>query len=193
MVGCSFQGIRSESGFGLFSLEGIQDSANSIIEHNSFINLSAPVGAFLHWEDKQPTLLNNSFHNVTASIYGNQMAGYPTRLVIISEEEFVLNSFSPQGTQSTPLFSSSLNNLKSGSVMPSLYVAVVDSLNQIVRSLSPAPIQLIFEESISEGSPLSSIAHFVSRKNEVKWTLGAFIIENTTLVGEPGKHYSLKI
>ena len=77
--------------------------------------------------------------------------------------------------------------------MPPLYVAVVDSLNQIVRSLSPAPIQLLFEESTTGSSPPSNIAHFVSRKNEVKWTKGAFIIENTTLVGEPGRHYSLKI
>ena len=77
--------------------------------------------------------------------------------------------------------------------MPPLYVAVVDSLNQIVRSLSPAPIQLLFEESTTGPSPPSTIAHFVSRKNEAKWTQGAFIIENTTLVGEPGRHYSLKI
>ena len=68
------------------------------------------------------------------------MAGYPTRLALIVEEDFVLNSYSSQGVLSSPLSNLSLTEIKSGSTLPLLYVAALDSLNQIVRSIQPLSV-----------------------------------------------------
>ena len=83
--------------------------------------------------------------------------------------------------------------MTSGGEMESMYFALLDSSNQIVRSLKSGDIELFFIENLQPGLATSIYSQFISMKNTINWRFGSFALQNLTVVGEPGRIYSLEI
>lgn len=77
--------------------------------------------------------------------------------------------------------------------MQIIYLAAFDSQGQIVRNINQGQAQLNFVEILQENENQSQIAHFFSERSSQSWSLGTFKLEQITLVGEPGRDYSLTV
>lgn len=83
----TFSGLTttSSAGVGVLSFLNFRSTQNTLVSANRFQDCHAPIAGAIHWNEHKPTLQENTFLNVSASLYGNILGSYPAYVAIIDE------------------------------------------------------------------------------------------------------------
>lgn len=73
---------------------------------------------------------------MNASIYGDILASYPAYITFIDESLYLENQIKKPTSSAAVRLETKLLEQRSGDEMPVLYLAAIDSLGQIVRTVS---------------------------------------------------------
>ena len=120
----------------MLSFKNFFSNQITIVSFNQFQDCEAAVAGGIHWDALQPTLLENTFTNVNASIYGDILASYPAYITFIDESLYLENQIKKPTSSAAVRLETKLLEQRSGDEMPVLYLAAIDSLGQIVRTVS---------------------------------------------------------
>lgn len=115
-------------------LQKYNDHASQITR-NSFSKCKADIGGALFWNFKMPRLSQNQYHLNVGTLYGFDLASYPQRLGFISEQEGLEILEGKNVKQISSQKHISLSPRKSGENFNTLYLALLDSQNQVVTNI----------------------------------------------------------
>lgn len=158
---------------------------------NTFTNNKAAIeGGAIYWDYIEPlNILTPTFTNNSAGKYGDNIASFPQKLLRISEAEY-LSALKNKRALSTESYTGTdllkLTNQKSGGVIPTTYLALVDKYGQKVASDSVSTVKLAINQVISTSTYTPSIAG----NTLVTANQGMFNFSGITFTAEPGVSYS---
>ena len=92
----------------MFSFLALHHPSTALLQENHFENCHAPIAGALHWDWNKPKLVNNTFLNVTASVYGDILGSYPAMVSFVSEKFYLENLEVVSQSPSQSLLSSTL-------------------------------------------------------------------------------------
>ena len=84
-----------------------------------------------------------------------------------------------------------ISEIRSGSVLPKLYVAAIDKYGQVVTSINQGLVYSRAVERLKEGEDPSAFEPLLSNLNTNEWKNGVIELSNLTLKGEPGRAYEI--
>eukprot|EP00347_Sterkiella_histriomuscorum_P023840 403333206 len=182
----------------LKALEGVQ-----------FINNSAGIsGGAIFWNDIEPlfNISNLKFSNNKALIYGDNVGSFAQRITTITFQQIMnsrgqygfrryLESTDVQITSSQQsIQNQTLDSYRSGAIIPTFYMGLVDKYGQIVKTDSSSKIQVRIDSeynikeigSLKYPPIITGTSQFLSQN-------GTFEIVNLQFTGTPGQNYKIQL
>ncbi|CAG9331088.1 unnamed protein product [Blepharisma stoltei] len=139
-------------------------------------------GGGIYFDNEEPGLKNNIFKDNSA-IYGNDVASYPVKLMVVNEDGTLAENFNGRALSQIPISTFNLTDVASGqkSSKP-LLIALVDTFDQIVSS-----------DHVSTGEirPISSA--IVDGTIRVTAVNGIFNFSSYTISAEPETDVQIKV
>ena len=146
------------------------------------------MGGAIYWDYSEINDIDsNTFTSNSAEYYGPDYASYAQNLVQISSEEYTARRRQLDNTTVSGTDSLELDGLGSGSEIPTIYLALVDKFDQIVKSDSQSTATL----EISSDNPDSDYSPVLNGEVSQLAENGMFEFTGITFIGEPTLTYSM--
>mmetsp|Transcript_30377 Transcript_30377/g.22549 ORF Transcript_30377/g.22549 Transcript_30377/m.22549 type:complete len:135 (+) Transcript_30377:164-568(+) len=123
------------------------------------------MGGAIRWDELEPIFdENNSFSGNLASIYGNNIASFSQKMVLLTEDQYreALNitDDSEEGQDDTSRrlmgeTETKFDELRSGGLIPTIYMALVDKYGTIVANDHDSSASVRVDISYNEKQPES--------------------------------------
>ena len=165
---------------------------------NSFINNFAQTkGGAISWDSIQPTgIVNNTFSNNKATNYGNNIAGVGFKIVQITQDIYTENFKTIGDTKPINIdvynsgvvpyqlttLNSSITGILSGASLPTMYFAIIDNYNYILKSGENKTLKIELDSDTK-----SLIASTVVGTSAISSSIGLFNFTDLSIYSEPGK------
>ena len=156
-------------------------------------NTATSSGGAIFWTYSQVTNLTSgaTYTNNTADLYGNNYGCFAQKLVSISESEYNSATGSTRRNMGTVSGTTSLtvSDQRSGGALGSIYIALQDEFDQIVRfdSTSSATVNLESGQAVNNINPVLS-----GTTNRV-FSNGVIHFDDISFIGYPNNDFSLFI
>ena len=156
------------------------------LDGNTFTNgESSTKGGAITWTYYSPDgLLDSTFYNNTAAIYGDDISAVPQKLIVVSEEYYYANidtdgrvdvaNVDPNPTRT-------LSDHTSGSELEVIYIGIFDEYDNLVKTDNDSVMTTSIEVDSSETFPA-----FITETITLLSTRGLFKVEGLLVTSTPG-------
>ena len=133
------------------------------------------------------------FEKNEAQIYGKDKGSYARSLgfVNIQTGSEMIGGKNLARTEVVKQTHLVLEDVRSGSELPSLFIAAFDKYGQIVSNIQLGTVYTTAKEKVKQGEEPSTFEPLLSNRNTNEWTNGVIQVTNLKLKGEPGKTYEI--